>query len=176
MATKTNPGLKKKIISEYNKTPGKGKGKYQLVADKLNVTYWQVYNTVNARVKLDRSPRSDKGESRKNKVNDLAATLGPSNLKPEEFDTLEDFLEHQLVVSARDLSKRKYTPDIRVKLLKEITMMKSKLDKTKIEGWISKPEAILIIKIMRRLAPKLTDEEIKKIYAEEYEKIQRDLE
>lgn len=174
MATKTNPGLRKKIISEYNKTPGTGKGKYKIVADKLNVTYFQVYNTVNARVKLDRSPRSDKGERRKG-VNELAATLGPSNSKPEDFNSLEEFLEHQLVVSARDLSRRKYTPDMRVKLLKEITMMKDKLEKQKLEGWISKPEAVLIIKIMRRLKKEITDEEIKKIYAEEYEKIQRDI-
>ena len=107
--------------------------------------------------------------------NPEAATLGPSNAKPEEFESLEVFLEHQLTVTARDLSRRKYTPELRVRLLKEITAMKKNLDKQKIEGWISKPEAILIIKIMRRLSPKISDDEIKKIYAEEYEKIQRDV-
>ena len=172
-AIKTNPGLKLRIIKTYNKLPGETKAKIKVVADMCGVSYWQAYNTINARVKLDKSSRSDKGLSRKNPE---AANLGPSNAKPEEFESLEVFLEHQLTVTARDLSRRKYTPELRVRLLKEITAMKKNLDKQKIEGWISKPEAILIIKIMRRLAPKLTDDEIKKIYSEEYEKIQRDLE
>ena len=171
-ASKTNIGLRQRIIKTYNKLPGEAKPKIKLVADKMNLTYWQVYNVVAGRNKLDRSPRSDKGLSRKNPE---AATLGPSNAKPEEFESLEVFLEHQLTVTARDLSRRKYTPELRVRLLKEITAMKKNLDKQKIEGWISKPEAILIIKIMRRLSPKISDDEIKKIYAEEYEKIQRDV-
>lgn len=170
-ATKTNIGLRQKIIKTFNSLPGESKSKIKLVADKLGLSYWQVYNAVSARVKLDRSPRSDKGESR----NQKAVSLGPSNSKPEDFESLEVFLEHQLTVTARDLSRRKYTPDLRIKMLKDITAMKDKLDKQKLEGWISKPEAILIIKIMRRLSPKITDDEIKKIYAEEYEKIQRDI-
>jgi hypothetical protein len=171
-AIKTNIGLRQKIVKTFNSLPGESKSKIKLVADKLGLTYWQVYNAVSARVKLDRSNRSDKGLSRKNPE---AACLGPSNAKPEEFESLEVFLEHQLTVTARDLSRRKYTPELRVRLLKEITAMKKNLDKQKIEGWISKPEAILLINIMKRLKPNITDDEIKKIYSEEYEKIQRDL-
>lgn len=169
-AQKTNIGLRQKIIKIYNQLPEKDKN-IKAVMDKTGCTYFQVYNALSGRVKLDRSPRADKGSSRKN-PNDGTPI---SSKKPEEFDTLEEFLEYQLTVSARDLSKRKYLPDVRIKLLKEITMMKQKLEAQKLEGFLRKPEAILIIRIMKRLNPKLEDHEIKKIYAEEYEKVQRDL-
>jgi hypothetical protein len=169
-AQKTNIGLRQRIIKVYNTLPEKEKS-IKAVMDKTGLTYFQVYNAISARVKLDRTPRSDKGSSRKNPADGSPL----SNAKPEQFETLEEFLEYQLTISARDLAKRKYLPDVRIKLLKEITMMKQKLDASKLEGWLKKPEAILIIRIMKRLNPKLEDVEIKQIYAEEYEKIQRDL-
>lgn len=169
-AQKTSIGLRQRIIKVYNQLPEKDKS-IKAVMDKTGCTYFQVYNAISARVKLNRSPRADKGVSRKNPLNGAP----PTNAKPEEFETLEEFLEYQLTISARDLSKRKYLPDVRIRLLKEITMMKSKLDASKLVAWLRKPEAILIIRIMKRLNPKLEDGEIKKIYAEEYEKIQREL-
>ncbi|MCE7856910.1 MAG: hypothetical protein DYG97_10250 [Ignavibacteria bacterium CHB3] len=170
LAQKTNIGLRQKIIKVFNHLPEKEKT-IKKVMDLTGCTYFQVYNALNGRVKLDRSPRADKGSSRKNPADESPI----SNAKPEQFETLEEFLEYQLTVSARDLAKRKYLPDVRIKLLKEITMMKQKLEAQKLEGWLRKPEAILIIRIMKRLNPKLEDSEIKKIYAEEYEKIQRDI-
>lgn len=169
-AHKTNIGQRQKIIKVYNQLPEKEKT-IKKVMDITGCTYFQVYNALSGRVKLDRSPRADKGLSRKN----TSEAVSLSNKKPEDFTSLEEFLEYQLTISARDLIKRKYLPDVRIKLLKEITMMKQKLEAQKLEGWLRKPEAILIIRIMKRLNPKLEDSEIKKIYAEEYEKIQRDI-
>lgn len=169
MAHKTSVGLRNRIIKTYNKDNGPARGKIKRVMDKTGCTYYQVYNAVSGRIKLDSSPRSDKGSMRK------ADSKILSSKKPEDFENLEDFLEHQLMVSAKDLAKRKYSPDIRIKLIKEMTRMRHLLVKQKIEGWIRRPEAVLIVRIMKRLNSKLTDEEIKKIYAEEYEKVQRDL-
>jgi hypothetical protein len=170
LAQKTNIGQRQKILKVYNQLPEKEKS-VKKVMDITGLTYFQVFNVLNGRVKLDRSPRADKGASRKN----VSEGSILSNKKPDDFTSLEEFLEYQLTISARDLIKRKYLPDVRIKLLKEITMMKQKLESQKLEGWLRKPEAILIIRIMKRLNPKLEDSEIKKIYAEEYEKIQRDI-
>lgn len=169
-ASKTNIGQRQKIIKVFNHLPEKEKT-IKKVMDLTGCTYFQVYNALNGRIKLDRSPRADKGSSRKNPADGSPI----SNQKPEDFSSLEEFLEHQLTVSARDLSKRIYLPDVRIKLLKEITMMKQKLDAQRLDGWLRKPEAMLIVRIMKRLNPKLEDNDIKKIYAEEYEKVQRDI-
>lgn len=169
---KANIGLRQRIVKTFNTIEGPNKGKLQRVADKIGCTYWQVYNAVNGRVKLERTPRSDKGEIRNKKDE----TPSSAAMKPEHFESLDEYLEYQLTVSARELSKRKYSPEVRVRLLQSITRMKQQLTKAKIESWIKRPEAVLIVKIMLRLKPDLSDDNIKKIYQEEYEKLQRDLE
>ena len=79
------------------------------------------------------------------------------------------------MVCLKDLATRKLHVETRVKLLKDITAMQKNLEARKMEMFIRKPEARLIIRIMKRLNPKLDEENIKKIYAEEYEKLQREL-
>lgn len=160
-------GLRNRIRQLFAKTKD-----YQKVMDETGCTYWQAYNAVNFRVKLDRSSRADKGLSRahpeKNKI------VMPSKA-PDEFKSLEDFLEYKLAFIANKLGKVSTDVGSEIKIIKEISSIKKDLDARRLESWIKRPEAILIIRIMKRLNPKLTEDEIQKIYREEYEKVQRDL-
>lgn len=166
-ALRATVGLRNRIRQLYAKYKD-----YQKVMDETGCTYWQAYNAVNFRVKLDRSPRADKGLSRANPEKNKIVI--PSKA-PHEFKSLEDFLEYKLAFCANKLGKTSSDVTTEIKIIKEIASIKKDLDARRLESWIKRPEAILIIRIMKRLNPKLGEEEIQKIYREEYEKVQRDL-
>jgi len=133
-------------------------------------TYFQCYNAVNGRSKIDYSPRADKGTKRDS---GSEPTKVPGKL--EDFNSVEHFLKNQLMHCLQELQQKKIAVGERVRLLKDITQMQNKLQAQELESFIKRPEAVLIIRIMRRLKPKLTDEEMKRIYLEELENIKRDL-
>lgn len=174
MTIKTNIGTREKIIKLYNTIPGSNHGKIPKIMNMTGLTYWQVRNAIAGRVKLERSPRSDKGTTRNNSTKLEGARV--SEKKVTDFSSVEEFLEYQLLELSNELSDYEFTPSGRAKLIKEIAGISAKLKQQKIEGFIRRPEAVLIVRIMKRLEPDLTDDEIQKIYKEEYEKVIRDLE
>jgi hypothetical protein len=167
MAIKTNIGLRQRIIKLYNS----GK-KIPEIMQELNLTYFQVYNTISGRVKLTRAPRSDKGKKRG--LNNLEE-MEVNNKNLSDFQNIDEFLQYQLMQCLTDLANSQMTASERVKLLKDISAMQRNIEARKLETYMKRPDAVLIIRIMRRFKPELTDDEIIRIYNEEYEKMVRDI-
>ena len=170
-AVQTNVGLRELIIKTYNEIPGPKRGKIKKVYNKLNgkVTEWQIRNTINGRVKLDRSPRADKGQSREA----LGSVI--TSRKLDEFETVEEFLESQLTDVANYLQTTKITYDKKLIAIQRIAKLNKELKAAKLESYIKRPEAVLIIEIMKYFKPEISDDEIQKIYRELYERVKRRL-
>jgi len=128
-----------------------------------NVSFWQVYRAVNAAVKLDGSPRSDKGRSRKNKDGEI---INPK-WQLDDFSNLDDFQIFLLMDSLEDLARYDLSPQEKIDLVKQIETIQTKIQQRQLQNNMRRPDAELISRIIRRFKPGATNKEIVQIYAEE---------
>lgn len=128
-------------------------------------TYWQVYNTISPRD----VNKNSKGDIELNDVNEMNTENPPIDLS--DFSSVEKYLEHQLSILIAQLNQKRMSLNNRTFLLKQLTEINKKLKAQSLENYLKSGTAKLIIRIMRRLKPDLTDEEILKIYKEESEKL-----
>jgi hypothetical protein len=174
LKSRTNIGARKKIVKAFNKL-----GNYKAVEKHFNgvYSYYQIWNAVNGRTKKNYSGRSDKGKMRttKDKVQEQEQVQEQDVLGPEDFDSAIGFMKHQVLVSLRDLSKRSYSADQRIKMLKDISALQKNIEAMELESHLANPEAKLILNVMRALAPKKSDAELLKVYAEQREILKRNL-
>lgn len=142
------------------------------IAKLTGCTYFQVYNVIRHRVKqtaADTLPKNSPGES---KYDSDDSSENESELTElEDFQNPEAFFEHQVTVILNKLSGLKLDPTKHVRLLKELMSMQRALKILQIENAIKRPDAMLIVNIIKRLAPRLSDEDIIKLIEEEKEKI-----
>ena len=139
------------------------------IAEQENVTYWQVYRIVNGQTKLDGSPRSDKGRSRKNSN---AGTTEPE-WTIDDFKDMDDFQLFVLMSALEEASTTKMSPTEKVKLVKDVEIIQTKITQRQLKGNIRRPDVEVIARIIRRFKPKATNQEIVQIYKEELEMWQR---
>jgi len=128
-----------------------------------NVTYWQVYRAINGAVKLNGSPRSDKGCSRKNKEGEI---INPK-WQLDDFTDLDDFQIFLLMDSLEDLARYDMSPKEKIELVKNIETIQTKIQQRQLQNNMRRPDAELISRIIRRFNPSATNKEIVQIYAEE---------
>lgn len=133
------------------------------IAEMENVTYWQVYRCVNATVKLDGSPRSDKGRKRKNKD---GKPIQPK-WSLDDFADLDDFQLFILMDTLEDLASEDLTAMEKIELVKNIETIQTKIQQRQLQNNMRRPDAELISRIIRRFKPDATNKEIVQIYAEE---------
>jgi len=156
---KTNIGLRKKIL----KLSAEGLG-YTEIAQQTGTSYYQVWNIVNGRVKTNYSERKDKGYNRSSEEDTPITSAA-------EFETVEGYLRHVIYETINDINNNeKLSIDKKIRMLKDLTILQTKLKELEMESWIKTPQAQLVIRIMRRLKPELSDDEILTIYNEEREK------
>lgn len=125
-------------------------------------TYWQIYNTI--------SPRDAKAVP---KIKADRTITEMPDVDPSDFLSIEKFIEHQLTVVITQLNDRKITLEKRTDLIKKITEINKKLKAQQLEIHLKDANAKVIISVMRRLKPELTDEQILIIFKEESEKIKK---
>lgn len=130
-----------------------------------NVTFWQVYRIVNGQTKLDGSPRSDKGKSRSNK----SGYNETVKWSVEDFKDLDDFQLFLMMSALEDAATAKLSPQDKVKLVKDIETIQTKIQQRQLQSNIRRPDAEVIARIIRRFKPKATNQEIVAIYKEELE-------
>ncbi len=132
-------------------------------------SYWQVYNTIKPRDAKSAKQIDAEKNIIKDKIKaDKTVTEMPV-VDPSDFVSIEKFIEHQLTVIITQLNDKKLTLEKRSKLIKEITETNKKLKQQLIENHLKNANARLIIRIMRRLQPEISDEEIMTIFKEESE-------
>lgn len=174
---KTNIGLRQKILKLYNelaaKNPNWKKGMFiSEIMKETGCSYFQVYNIIGGRVKLNRKPRADKGKKR-NKSTEQSENQEEKEL--EDFDSIDESLQYHLMQCLKDLHATKLLVTEKVKLIKDISALQKNIEARKLEAYMKRPDAVLIIRIMHRFDSSLTDDDVIKIYNEEYEKLQRDV-
>jgi hypothetical protein len=150
---KHEEGMKPSAIEKYYE------GKY---------TYFQIYNTINpgrGTSKVDKD-----GNIIKDKVKADKLVTGMPDVDVSDFVSIEKFIEHQITVIVTQLNDKNLIISRRVWLLKEITKVNIMLKKQLIENHLKNANARLVISIMRRLKPELTDEELLTIFKEESER------
>ncbi len=142
------------------------------IAELENVTYWQVYRVINGVTKLDGSPRADKGKSR-SLIND-DGKLETVKWSIDDFQDLDDFQLFVLMSALEDAASYEMLPDAKVKLVKDIEIIQTKITQRQLKGNIRRADAEVIARIIRRFKPDATNQEIVQIYKEEMEMYQRD--
>jgi len=164
--------MKKKIYANHI-TAGKRRKIYKLfhtgnmeiakIAETENVTYWQVYRAVNGAVKLNGSPRSDKGKKRKG----ADGKPIPPKWSLDDFADLDDFQIFILMDTLTDLASEKLSPQEKVDLVRNIETIQTKIQQRQLQSSVRRPDAELISRIIRRFKPNATNKEIVQIYTEE---------
>ncbi len=143
------------------------------IAEEENVTYWQVYRIISGQTKLNGTPRADKGFSRKN-LRKEDEEFTPPKWTLEDFKDLDDFQLFLLMSALEDAASSNLEPAEKVKLVKDIEIIQTKITQRQLKGNIRRPDAEVIARIVRRFNPKATDKEIVAIYKEEMEIYLRD--
>lgn len=168
MSRRTTIGMRRRILQLHRQ----GRSN-KVIADTLSISYFQVYNVVGRRVKTNYSPRADKGTKRETYVR--TKSVGEVTMKKlTQCDNIYDFLQAQLMQALGDLQKRKLNAADRVKVLKDVSYIQRNIKTLELEEYIQRPDALLIARIMRRFDHSLSDDDIIKVYREEYEKLKAD--
>ncbi len=145
------------------------------IAELENVTYWQVYRIVNGQTKLDGSSRADKGKSRKTISEDGSIQDSEeSQWAVDDFKDLDDFQLFLMMSALEDAATSKLSPSEKVKLVKDIEIVQTKIQQRQLKGNITRPDAEVIARIIRRFKPHATNQEIVQIYKEELELYNRE--
>ena len=153
-------GKRRKI---YKLFYGKNKTITQ-IAEEEAVTYWQVYRIVNGEVKLDGSPRIDKGKKRGS-----AAKPKSAHWNLDDFVDLDDFQLFLLMDTLEDLASYKLDPQEKINIVKSIETIQTKIQQRQLQNSVRRPEAEVIARIIRRFRPDATNQEVVRIYEEEFE-------
>lgn len=137
------------------------------IMEEENVSYWQVYRIITGQTKIDGSPRTDKGKSRTS-MNE-AGELVEAKWSLEDFKDLEDFQMFILMSALEDAATTKMEPADKVKLVKDIEVIQTKVAARQLKNNLRRPDAEVIARIIRRFQPNATDKDIISIYKEEAE-------
>jgi len=143
------------------------------IAELENVTYWQVYRIINGQTKLDGSPRRDKGKSRSSVDESGNIDSVDSKWSLGDFKDLDDFQLFLLMDTLQDVAVMNMSPGEKVKIVKDIEVIQTKIAARQLKNNIRRPDAEVIARIIRRFKPKVTNQEIVQIYKEELEMWQR---
>ncbi len=127
------------------------------------VTYWQVYNTINPRL-----PAIEPGDEAVEQ-DEVIGSL--PDIELSQFESIEQYIEHSITAIANELNSKKIGVDRRVNLLSKLQDIQRKVRASQVEKSLKDANAKLIIRMMRRLKPDLTDEELLQIYHEEAERL-----
>jgi len=133
------------------------------IAEEEGISYWQVYRVVNGEVKMNGSPRADKGR-RRGKANDIVPKWSL-----DDFIDLDDFQLFLLMDTLEELATETLSAQEKIRLVKDIEVIQTKIQQRQLQSAIKRPEAELIARIIRRFVPDATNADIIAIYQEELE-------
>lgn len=154
----TTLGKRKNIYKEFHNA---NKTIIQL-AEENDLTYWQVYRIVNAEVKISGIKKSKPGK------------LSKPKWSLDDFIDLDDFQLFLLMDTIEDLAQSKLMPQEKLKIVSQIETIQTKIQERQLRDKITRPEAEVIARIIRRFKPDATNKEIVAIYKEEFEAYMRE--
>jgi|GEM_PF-3266425 hypothetical protein len=137
-------------------------------------TYWQIFNLDNRRVaKSENVVNKDGSVEKKNLKAERTVTEMP-DVDYSDFASIEKFVEHMVGVIASQINEKRVTLDKRVEILRKLTFINKTNKAQLMENHLKNPNARIVISLMRRMKPDISDEEIIRIYKEESERIKKD--
>jgi len=137
-------------------------------------SYWQIYNTINPRdTSKSKKSINDNGEMVDDVLREDNNVTEMPDIDLSQFENLELFLEHQLGELLAQINEKRLPLDKRAWLLRQATYINKQIKAQQIEQHLKNPDAKLIIRIMRRLKPDITNDEITIIYKEEAAKLKK---
>ena len=143
----------------------------QDIMQQTGCTYFQVYNVINHRVKHSKNDSVSKEDTGTAAGLDSIPGISPVDLS--DFSSPEKFIDHQITTALRDLNHTRMKVAERIKLLKDIIALQKSARALELENYLKRPDPVLIVNIIKRLAPKMSDEEILLVIESEKEKIVR---
>jgi hypothetical protein len=164
---------KKKILDLYSQGYSY-KEIYDFFDGKL--TDWQIYNTINVRVPQSQKPRKLKDGSQHILVedNDISTDEMLPLADLSEYPSMEKYLEHELVIISNQLQEKKLPVNSRLEILGKLAKITKLIKEQQLESHLTSLKGRLIINIMRRLKPSITETEIKLIFKEESAKLKEE--
>lgn len=167
---KLTPGTRKEIKEMFDS----GNNKPKDIANYIGCSIHQVNAVIYGKVKMTNTVRSDKGSRRSEeseKKNDDTKNKACGERSRTEDTSLIEMLQTSLHEAVKDLKKRTYAPDVKLSLIQKASSLLKNLESLELQSHMKGLTAGLLMRIMLRLQPELTIEEIKKIYSEELEKL-----
>lgn len=136
-------------------------------------SYWQIYNTISPRDAKSTKQVDEEGKLINKKIKADKTVTGMPDIDYSDFPSFERFIEHQITVVVSQLNEKNVTIEKRVRIIKELAKINKEIKMQLIEHHLKNPNARVVISLMRRLKPELTDEQILIIFKEESEKIKK---
>jgi hypothetical protein len=137
-------------------------------------TYWQIYNTISPRDAKSGKLVKEDGSIESKKLKAERTVTEMPDVDYSDFPSFEKFLEHEITVVISQLNEKKVTIEKRTFILNKLADINKKLKAQLVESHLKNPDARIIISLMRRMKPDISDEEIIRIYKEESERIKKD--
>jgi predicted DNA-binding protein YlxM (UPF0122 family) len=136
------------------------------IADTYKVPPGTIYNILQQRVKLDKSPRADKGSKKGIQLPKLPTT----DKLIRDGEPIETLLEIQAANTLIAIEKAKLTIVEKAKILETVARIQKQIHEQKIENHLKRPDAQVIARIVRRFMPEASEADVIKIFREELEK------
>lgn len=132
-------------------------------------SYWQIYNTISPRTAKSDTVIKNDGTVKEKKLKASSLVSEMPDVDLSDFQSIEKFTEHQLTVISSQLNDKTIRLDRRIFLVDKLVKINKNLKQQLLEGHLKNATARLVIRIMRRLKPELSDDEIMNIFKEESE-------
>lgn len=158
---------KKKILEMFEEKHFKPAQIYQYFEGKYS--YWQIYNTISPRTAKSDTVIKKDGTVKEKKLKASSLISEMPDVDLSDFQSIEKFTEHQLTVISSQLNDKNIRLDRRIFLVDKLVKINKNLKQQLLEGHLKNATARLVIRIMRRLKPELSDDEIMNIFKEESE-------
>ncbi len=156
------PSKRRKIYKAFHKD----ERKINDIMEEFGVTYWQVYRIISGNTKIDGSPRTDKGKSRKSV--DANGKVITAKWTMDDFTSMDEFQLFVLMDSLSELANEYHKMDVveKVKLIREIERIQTAIYKRQLKDSIRRPDAEVISRIIKHFQPEASDQDVIKIYKE----------
>lgn len=166
-ANRITPGKRRKIRKLFYNPEDGVKRSINRIAEDENVTYFQAYRAISGELKLDDTPRSDKGQRRGEKGKE-------PRFRMEDFEDVDDFLFFTLMDALEQSATENMIALDKVKLVKDIEVIQNKIQQRQLINKMRRPDAEVIAIVIRKYEPAADYKRIVEIYKsaqEEYIRI-----
>lgn len=156
-ANRITPGKRRKIRKLFFNPEDGIKRSINRIAGEENVTYFQAYRAISGELKLDGSPRADKGKRRGTKGKEPRFNIN-------DFEDVDDFTFFMLMEALAQSAEEKSSAKEKVSIVKEIENIVTKQQQRQLTNKMRRPDAEVIAILIRKFEPSADYKRVVELY------------